>query len=149
MEMLADSPLAFGETLPEAQSRTAEEWQDLVAQLITRPIRTAFLASDEQGSCGFVCVDSAWAEAPPNTVVVSRLWVAPRQRGTGLGRRLMEVVTEWATQKHAGLLGLGVTEMNTSALQFYEHLGYTDTGMRFPWPPDPSKHIIILGRPLS
>ena len=149
LEMLADSPLAFGETLVEAQSRTDQDWLEFVQHLITPPVRTAFLAHDEKGVCGFVCVDSALAEAPPNTAVVSRLWVAPRQRGSGLGRRLMEIVTEWAREKRAGLLALGVTEMNIQAMDFYEHLGYTDTGMRFPWPPDPRKQIIVLGHQVS
>ena len=90
IEMLRDSPLAFGESLAEAQSRTEQDWQDLVEHLIApAAVRAAFLASDEEGACGFVCADMTFTEAPPNTVVVSRLWVAPRQRGSGLGRRLM------------------------------------------------------------
>ncbi len=51
--------------------------------------------------------------------------------------------------KHAALVALGVTEMNTSAMQFYKHLGYRDIGLRVPWPPDPSKQIIILGKELK
>ena len=149
VEMLADSPLAFGETLLEAQSRTDQDWHEFVQHLIEPPLRTALLAYDTEGACGFICVNSAIREALPNTAIVSRLWVAPRQRGSGLGRRLMDVVTGWAQEKHAGLVGLGVTEMNIHAMQFYQHLGYTDTGMRFPWPPDPDKQIIVLGRQLN
>ncbi len=149
VEMLSDSPLAFGENLAEARQRTCEEWQELVDYLIAPGIRTAFLAFDDLGACGFVCADSSFPEAPPDTVLVSRLWVAPRRRGSGLGRRLMEAVTQWARGKHAGLVALGVTEMNTSAQEFYAHLGYTDTGMRAAWPPDPRKKIIVLSRNLK
>ncbi len=147
--MLADSPLAFGENSAEAQKRTDPEWQELVNYLVAPGLRTAFLASDDLGSCGFVCADSSFPEAALDTVVISRLWVAPRQRGSGLGRRLMETATDWARSKHAALVALGVTEMNTSAIQFYKHLGYRDIGLRVPWPPDPSKQIIVLGKDLK
>lgn len=147
--MLADSPFAFGESLEEAQNRTDREWQTLVANLITPGLRTAFLASDRIGACGLVCADSSFPEAPLDTVVISRLWVAPRQRGTGLGKRLMAAATEWAQQKHAGLVALGVTEMNTQAIGFYKHLGYSDSGVRVPWPPDGSKQIVVLGHELE
>ena len=147
--MLTDSPLAFGENLAEAQARTPEEWRDLVEYLIAAPMRTAFLAADESGACGFVCADSSFPEAPADTVLISRLWVAPRQRGTGLGRKLMQAATQWARKRHAGLVALGVTEMNTTAMEFYMHLGYKDVGIRTPWPPDPSKQIIILGKELN
>jgi ribosomal protein S18 acetylase RimI-like enzyme len=146
--MLSDSPQAFGESLVEARNRTEQAWQTLVDHLIAPGLRAAFLAFDDQGACGFVCTDSSFPEAPPETVVISRLWVAPRQRGSGLGRRLMEAATTWAQEKRASLIALGVTEMNAQAIEFYEHLGYSDLGMRVPWPPDPSKNIIVLGRSL-
>lgn len=149
VSMLADSPLAFGENLAEAQKRTDEEWLQLTEQLIAPPMRTAFLVYDGQSACGFVCADASFAEVLVDTVVISRLWVAPRQRGAGLGRRLMEAVTGWARHRHAGLVELGVTEMNASAMEFYKHLGYKDLGIRTPWPRDPSKQIIILGKELN
>jgi ribosomal protein S18 acetylase RimI-like enzyme len=148
LDMLRESPLAFGESLADAEARSEEEWSALVEHLITPGIRAAFLASDEDGACGFVCADSDLPQAGPDTIVISRVWVAPRQRGSGLGKRLMSAATEWAQGKNAALLGLGVTEMNTNAMRFYEHLGYKDTGMRFAWPPDPTKQIIVLGRRL-
>ncbi len=149
ISMLSDSPLAFGESLLDAQNRSQHEWQALVDHLVASGVRTAFLAFDEQGACGFICADSSFPEAPPETVVISRLWVSPRQRGSGLGRRLMEAATSWARDKRAAMVALGVTEMNTQAIQFYEHLGYSDLGMRVPWPQDPHKKIIILGRKLE
>ncbi len=149
LSMLSDSPLAFGENLLDAQKRSQHEWQALVDHLVASGIRTAFLAFDDRGACGFICADSSFPEAPPETVVISRLWVAPRQRGSGLGRRLMEAVTSWAQAKRASMLALGVTEMNAQAMQFYEHLGYSDLGMRVPWPQHPGKKIIILGRKLE
>ncbi len=149
IEMPSDSPLAFGESVAEARIRKAQDWQTLVEHLTAPGVRTAFLAQDELGACGFICVDSSFPEAPPETAVISRLWVAPRQRGFGLGRRLMDAATQWAREKRARFVALGVTEMNTRAMEFYAHLGYSDIGMRVAWPPDPSKQIIVLGRELK
>ena len=149
VEMLEDSPLAFGESLAEAQARSEPEWSKIVEHMIRPGVATAFLATDALGPCGFLCADAEYPEAPPNTVVISRVWVATRQRGSGLGRRLMEAAQTWAEGRHATLLALGVTEMNTQAMQFYEHLGYREIGMRIPWPPDPTKQIIILGREMK
>jgi ribosomal protein S18 acetylase RimI-like enzyme len=145
--MLTDSPEAFGETLAEAQARTAEDWYYYVEQT-TLAHQSAFISIADYGACGFVSGDSANPQTRPGTVVVSRLWVAPRKRGLGLGHQLMDVVTAWAHAEGAQLIGLGVTEMNVGAMKFYENLGYTDTGIRAPLPWDPTKQIIILGRRL-
>lgn len=146
--MLADSPYAFGETLAEAQARTAEEWPQYIENTMIPPDHSAFIAFDQEGACGFIAGDKANPQAPPDTVVVGRLWVASRQRGTGLGRKLMDTITTWAFKQNAKFIGLGVTEMNLNALKFYEHLGYIDLGIRFPLPWDLSKQIIMLGRQL-
>jgi ribosomal protein S18 acetylase RimI-like enzyme len=148
LQMLTDSPEAFGETLAEARSRTETEWKQYVESSITPPQHTAFIASDVNGACGFVAGDAANSKTPPGTVLVNRLWVAPRQRGTGLGRQLMDIITKWANEQNAQQIGLGVTELNISAMKFYEHLGYIDLGVRTPIPWDLSRQIIILGRKL-
>src|SRR5262245_46164675 len=118
LQMLTDSPYAFGETLAEAKARTDADWQRYVENIIQPPYQSGFIATDEYGECGFVTGDAANPQAPPRTVWVSRLWVAPRRRGTGLGRHLMATVTQWARGQKAWLVGLGVTEMNVEALKF-------------------------------
>ena len=118
LQMLADSPLAFGDQLADAQSRSESEWIRFIENLTRLPVRCALLAADKTGPCGFVCGDAATPQAPPGTVLVSRLWVNPRRRGTGLGRTLMDAITKWAVDQGADQIGLGVTEMNTKGLNF-------------------------------
>ncbi len=148
LQMLTDSPEAFGETLSEAQARTDPDWEGYLQSMITPSGHTAFIAFDQRGACGYIAGDATNPQTPSGTVMVSRLWVAPRQRGTELGRQLMDVATKWASEQNAQFIGLGVTEMNLNAMKFYEHLGYIDTGMRFPLPWDQARQIIILGRKL-
>lgn len=147
-EMLTGAPLAFGERAQAARARTPAQWQELVRRLVTPGVRAAFLAEDELGPCGFVAADAEFPETPRGTVVISRLWVAPRQRRRGLAHALMEAATHWALDRHASHISLGVTEMNVSAREFYRRLGYRETGMQAPWPQDPAKRIIILSRKL-
>src|SRR5262249_32990644 len=84
VQMLLDSPDAFGETLAEAQSRSPSEWGLFVERCANGAEMSAFLAEDKEGVCGFVRADTTDPRTPPGTVLVSQLWVAPRQRGTGI-----------------------------------------------------------------
>ena len=43
LQMLEDSPEAFGETLAEAQSRTDTDWQRYVEDIIQPPHHSAFI----------------------------------------------------------------------------------------------------------
>jgi GNAT superfamily N-acetyltransferase len=145
-QMLTDSPHAFGETLAELNARSPEEWQAWVAHFSNPTQAQAFVAEDALGSCGFLCADANDPRPPKGAVLVSRVWAAPRQRGTGLGKALMEAATHWATAQSAEQIMLGVLETNVSVLKFYEHLGYSDTGIRAPV--DDTTQVIVLGRRL-
>lgn len=148
IHMLTDAPYAFGETLSEAQDRPDEAWQHWVRQLADGSQQRAFLAEDGLGVCGFVRGDTTMPQLPPNSALVGQLWVAPHQRGTGLGIELMAAVTNWVKQLGLGQIFLGVTDSNLRVLNFYNRLGYQDTGMRFEVPGRESRQIIIMLRPL-
>ena len=60
------------------------------------------------------------------------MWVDPTFRGAGVGARLVEGVLAWARSWDARSVTLGVTETNDGAVGFYEHLGFADTGERYP-----------------
>jgi len=143
-----DAPHAIGGSLAEEEARTAQEWQQYTGKLADTTHACGCLAEDAQGACGFVVGNTDYPGLPPATVAVFRLWVAPRQRGTGLGRKLMDAVTEWAASWGAEQVTLGVKETNADVLEFYGHLGYEDTGMRLQVPNEPG-NVIIMGRRLK
>jgi ribosomal protein S18 acetylase RimI-like enzyme len=149
VRMLLDSPEAFGGTLAEAQGRSPSEWSLYVERCAKGIEMSAFLAEDSSGVCGFVGADTSDPRTPPGTVLVSQLWVAPRQRGTGLGRELMNAVTTWAEEGRAARISLGVAESNLGVQKFYEHLGYVDTGIRVPLLSNPSLRVIVLAKRLD
>src|SRR5262245_46526670 len=147
-DMVTDSPEAFGETLDELRQRPDSEWQAIVAHWAAGTAAVAFLAEDQVGPCGFVRGDSADARTPPGTVLVSNLWTAPRRRGHGVGRALMRAVTQWAEQRRAERIALGVTDANRGVLAFYSALGYRETGRRVPAGLDPNREVMVLVRPM-
>jgi ribosomal protein S18 acetylase RimI-like enzyme len=148
LKMYNDAPYAMGGSLAEEEARTEQEWRQYAGKLADTTHACGYLAEDAQDTCGFVAGDADYPSLPPHTVAVFRLWVAPRQRGTGLGRRLMDAVTEWAASWGAEQVALGVRETNLNVLEFYGHLGYADTGMRMQVPDQPGS-VVIMGRRLK
>jgi ribosomal protein S18 acetylase RimI-like enzyme len=147
--MLTDAPTAFGETMQEIEQRTDSDWKSLVAHWAQGGRAVAFIAEDAGGPCGFVRADTTDPRTPPGTVLVSNLWTAPRQRGHGLGRILMNTVEQWARRHQAQRIALGVTDENHAALGFYSALGYQDTGRRAPAGSDPSRTVSVLAKALA
>jgi ribosomal protein S18 acetylase RimI-like enzyme len=148
MQMLLDAPEAFNATLAEVEGRSPSEWVLFVERCAQETDMSAFLAEDSSGVCGFVRADATDPDAPPGAVVVSQLWAAPRRRGMGLGRELMNVVTRWAEDRQANLISLGVVESNLEVQKFYERLGYADIGIRVPLPSNPTMQVVVMARRL-
>jgi ribosomal protein S18 acetylase RimI-like enzyme len=147
--MLTDAPTAFGETIQEIEQRTGADWKSLVAQWAQGSRAVAFIAEDAGGFCGFVRADTSDQRTPSGTVLVSNLWTAPRKRGQGLGRALMNAVEQWARERQAQRVALGVTEENHTAFGFYSALGYQDTGRRAPAGSDPHRTVSVLAKALT
>jgi ribosomal protein S18 acetylase RimI-like enzyme len=55
------------------------------------------------------------------------LVVADKARGSGVGRRLVDVAEEWALMRGLGVMAVRSNFLRTGAQGFYEHLGYTVT----------------------
>jgi [ribosomal protein S18]-alanine N-acetyltransferase len=56
--------------------------------------------------------------------------VVPEQRGKGVARRLMALVTEWANQQGSTAMMLEVKVDNLEAIGLYESLGYSKLNTR-------------------
>ena len=57
-------------------------------------------------------------------VYLAELYVAPRRRGEGLGRALMEAALARARERGGDYMLLGTSETDTAAIALYESLGF-------------------------
>lgn len=75
--------------------------------------------------------------APPrrmavrNAIEIQRIYLLQDQIGQGQGRKLMEHCLNWAQAQGYAAVWLGVWERNTSALAFYEKMGFVRFGFHY------------------
>ncbi|MHC5250571.1 GNAT family N-acetyltransferase [Enterococcus sp. LJL90] len=55
---------------------------------------------------------------------ISRIIVSESAEGNGLGKKLMTLAEEWATENGYSAVGLNVFSQNTRAFRLYESIGY-------------------------
>ncbi len=129
---LQDSPDAFGSTLADAQTRSADAWRQQVAEVAT------FIAVHNEVDAGLV--RGAADETDVSTAWLISMWVAPDHRRLGLGARLIDSVVKWARTEGYQRLALDVADHNTPAVQLYSRHGFKSTGETGTLPP-PRTHI--------
>jgi GNAT superfamily N-acetyltransferase len=135
LEMLADAPLAFLETIAEAAARPHAEYAARVARNASGDDCAQFVAD-----AGARLVGHAGGIAAPDDAkltVVFAVYVTPAYRGTGVLAELVDGVAEWSRAAGRPELLLEVVVGNDRALRAYERLGFVDTGVRLPHPTIP------------
>jgi ribosomal protein S18 acetylase RimI-like enzyme len=139
LRALRADPGAFAETYEEARDRPLDAWAAWAADAS----RIVLVAIEDERWVGMVACrlreHDAWLTA---------LWVDPAARGTGLAKRLVDAVADWARAHGRATLDLSVTTNNAPASAFYERAGFAPTGRVRPLPADPSRTEVFLSRPL-
>jgi GNAT superfamily N-acetyltransferase len=128
LRALADAPDAFGSTLERERSFGRLEWIDWIEGW-EGATNTMLVAEHGDQWIGMAVGSRTDEEDHAN---LYGMWVDPTCRGVGIGARLVEGVLTWARSWGARSVILGVTEINDGATGFYEHLGFVDTGERYP-----------------
>ncbi|HEX8629231.1 MAG TPA: GNAT family N-acetyltransferase [Catenuloplanes sp.] len=136
LEMLADSPLSFIETLAQAAARSHREFQARVA-LAARGDDFAQFVADAGGRLVGHAGGIALPDEPGVTVIFA-VYVSPPWRGTGVVGRLIEAVADWSRAVGRPGLLLEVVTGNDRAVRAYQRLGFADTGVRVPHPTVPT-----------
>jgi len=132
LEMLADTPIAYLETLATARKHDEAYWR-----------RRARPRGDGSISVVAVHEDGRWigtmAGVPGATgPMLVGVYVAPGFRGrrAGVTDALLGAVEDWA-RGFSEVLRLEVNELNTRARAAYEARGFVLTGATSPYPLDP------------
>ena len=125
LEMLADTPIAYAETLEQAEGHGEDVWRLRGARGATQG-QTSVVAIDRGRWVGHMGGYIPDAASGPLLVAV---YVAPSHRGdrAGVSRRLLDAVEAWALE-FGDTLRLEVHEQNPRAIAFYEKVGFTLTG---------------------
>jgi ribosomal protein S18 acetylase RimI-like enzyme len=126
LEMLADSPLAFLETLAEAAARPHTEYQARIARMATGHDRAQFVA-ERGGRLVGHAGGMAWPERTDTTVIFA-VYVTPECRGEGVVAALVEGVADWSRAAGRPQLLLEVVTGNDRALRAYRRLGFVQRG---------------------
>lgn len=133
---LADSPDAFGSTLERERAHAKREWLHWISGWESA-VNRLVVAIDGDEWIG-MAVGSRTGD--DERAHLFAMWVDPRSRRAGVGRRLVEAVLAWAEAEGATEIELGATAINRAAVVFYERLGFADTGER---------HVLREGSPLE
>ncbi|MGO1770775.1 MAG: GNAT family N-acetyltransferase [Microbacterium sp.] len=130
LRMLADTPLAYGETLEDARGLSDEDWRAR-ADALERPGSIALVAVDDDGR--WVGMMRGEVVAPHGPMLVG-VFVDPSARGrdAGVADALLDGIIAWAGGE-GRTLALEVHVDNERAIRFYERRGFAPTGRMLPY----------------
>jgi ribosomal protein S18 acetylase RimI-like enzyme len=135
LRALRDTPNAFRSTFAKESQLSDADWVKRAAQW-SGERSVAYFAMDGGTACG---IAGAWLDQDDATRAhLVSMWTAPTHRRRGIGRLLVNEILGWAGLRRARTLQLMVTCNNEPAIMFYQHLGFTLTGLTEPYPNDPT-----------
>ncbi|WCN81126.1 GNAT family N-acetyltransferase [Micromonospora sp. LH3U1] len=144
LEMLADAPLAFLETLADAAARPHTEFAARVAYTSAGPSNAQFIADPGGRLVGHA--GGTVAPNEPGLTVIYAVYVTPTCRGNGLLGELIDGVAAWSRACGRPELLLEVVVGNDRAYRAYQRLGFIDTGVRVPHPTIPALNELQMRR---
>ena len=136
LEMLADSPLAFLETVAQAAARPHEDYRRRIVQASAGRALAQFVADPGGRLVGHA--GGTMMPEEPGVTIVFAVYITPAHRGTGVLAQLVDAVAAWSREVGRPELMLEVVVGNDRAVRAYERLGFTDTGVRVPHPVIPA-----------
>lgn len=118
--------------LPHARSLLVQLGYSLGAGEVERRFRTVaeaqghslFVAEQNGQVIGLLHLYARPALDKPPEVIVQALVVDEATRGTGVGRKLMEIAEQWADAQGFTSVALSSSILRTEAHAFYQRLGY-------------------------
>jgi GNAT superfamily N-acetyltransferase len=148
LEMLADTPKAYVETLETALTLDEEEWR-FRARRSNQPGSVGVVAVDRQLDL-FVGTMSAFTDSVTGRTWVVAVYVAPGYRGhaSDAAGLMLDRVEAWAAAEGHSELLLHVHEDNPRAIAFYVKRGYEFTGNELPYELDPTERELEMTRAL-
>ena len=130
----------------EALTFPEDPWSPfMLADELSSPASRYWIAMDEAGvSIGYGGVKVGGDQADVMTI-----GVAPRARGRGVGRAILDALLEWARQAGAVEIFLDVRPSNEGAIALYNSRGFVEIGRRPRYFRNPVEEAVEMRAPLS
>ncbi|RKF25987.1 GNAT family N-acetyltransferase [Micromonospora globbae] len=145
LEMLADAPLAFLETIADAAARPHAEYAARTAATSAGAAIAQFVADPGGRFVGHA--GGTVSPSEPGLTVVYAVYVTPAWRGSGVLADLVDAVAAWSRACGRPELMMEVVVGNDRAYRAYQRLGFVDTGVRVPHPTVPVLTELQMRRP--
>lgn len=124
LRALADTPIAFIDTVGQASLRPDADW-DAAAATHSTGCGSALFIAERAGD--WVGVAGGFADDAGATTVFT-VFVEPAARGQRVLEALLGAVTAWSVSCGRSTLTLEVAAQNLRAVAAYRRLGFTETG---------------------
>jgi len=153
LEMLADTPMAYVESVEAARRQTDSQWQERAAAMTGEGSITLVADGGVDGSrlCALMRVVASHPQEPQRLAraMLISVYVSAEHRGLGLADELLRAACKAGAEELAAkYLELGVHEDNSRAQAFYRRHGFEATGASRPYPQDTAKRELVMERPL-
>jgi ribosomal protein S18 acetylase RimI-like enzyme len=123
LEALRLEPSAFASSFDEWENLPDDEWR---RRMLADPVFLAFDGNEPVAIMGLLR-QRAGKMAHRATIIM--VYVRSENRGTGLGRDLLDHVVEYARQQGIRQLELTASAENPAAIGFYRNAGFFQAGL--------------------
>ena len=117
----------------------------MLADELSSPASRYWIAMDEAG----VPIGYGGVKVGGDQADVMTIGVAPRARGRGVGRAILDALLEWARQAGAVEIFLDVRPSNEGAIALYNSRGFVEIGRRPRYFRPPVEEAVEMRAPLS
>ena len=121
LEALRSDPSYFASSYKDWATLSVEEWR----QRLQNPVFIAFRDSEPVGITGLL---QQRASKMAHRATIIMVYVRKSQRGTGLAKKLLDMVADYARNIGVLQLELTVSAENPAAIRFYLREGFSEVG---------------------
>ncbi|NSZ19884.1 GNAT family N-acetyltransferase [Agrobacterium vitis] len=122
LEALACEPASFASPFEDWERLSDGDWQQRLQDHV-------FIAFSDDEPVGIMGLSRLRPKKMAHRATLVMVYVRKRFRGTGLSRKLLGAVIDFAKAKGILQIELGVSAENLEALRFYRRNGFTDIGL--------------------
>jgi [ribosomal protein S18]-alanine N-acetyltransferase len=118
--------------------------KELFEEELKRDVAYYFVMEEEGQVAGYM----GYWEAPQEAHIIN-LAIAPKFRGRGLGRQMIEYCLDFARKRGAGLATLEVRESNEAARKLYEKCDFRMVAIRKKYYSDNQEDAVVMIREIK